>query len=203
MAVTSFNRNVLVNKLIYNGGRIFTYSLLGGLVSLVGVMIDFSHFQFALTLALAVTLILMGFSGISGMQIPVVTPLLTKFTLWLKARFGELLKKRSLPTMWLTGMLNGILPCGLTYLALTYCLTLAGPLDGFQFMFLFGAGTLPAMVGLTGVIGWLVKRHHVNIGLITRYSFIVLGGIVLVRLFFSQHHVVSGLSDQVGIIFCR
>lgn len=203
MAVTSFNKRVVVNKLVYNGGRIFTYALLGGLVSALGTMVDFSHFQFVLTMALAVTLILMGFSGISGMRIPVLTPVLGKLTLWLKFRFGQLLRKRTIATMWLTGMLNGLLPCGLTYLALTYCLTLAGPLDGFQFMILFGSGTLPAMVGLTGGLGWLAQRLKFNMGTFSRYAFILTGGIVLARLIFSQHPQVSGLSDQVGIIFCR
>ncbi len=203
MAVTSFNQKIVVNKLIYNGGRILTYALLGGLVSLLGAMIDFAHFQLVLTLAVAVTLILMGFSGISGMHIPVLTPLLARFTLWLKARFSVLLRKRTATTMWLTGMLNGILPCGLTYLALTYCLTLAGPVDGFQFMLLFGAGTLPAMIGLTGAIEWLARRFNFSPGRFSRYSFILIGGIVLARLFFTQHYAISGLSDQVGIIFCR
>ncbi len=203
MAVTSFNRNVVVNKLLYNGGRIFTYALMGGAVSLVGAMIDFSRFQFILTLVLAVTLIVIGVSGISGMQIPVVTPLLARFSAWLKARFATALKKRTSATMWVTGMLNGILPCGLTYLALTYCLTLAGAADGFKFMLLFGVGTIPAMMGLTGAIGWLAKRYRFNIGAISRYSFIILGGLVLVRLLFTHQHEVSVLSDQVGIIFCR
>jgi sulfite exporter TauE/SafE len=45
------------------------------------------------------------------------------------------------------GMLNGFLPCGMTLIALSYCLILAGPIDGFNFMLLFGVGTLPVMLG--------------------------------------------------------
>lgn len=204
MTVTSFNNRIVVNKLIYNGGRILTYALLGGLVSMLGAMIGFFHFQFLLTLAVAATLILMGFSGISGTRIPILTPMLAKFTLWLKTSFGQLLRERTVTTMWVTGMLNGLLPCGLTYLALTYCLTLAGPADGFQFMLLFGAGTLPAMIGLTGVLGLLARRFNFNLGSVSRYSFILIGGIVLVRLLlFNQHDAVTELPDPAGIIFCR
>jgi sulfite exporter TauE/SafE len=42
--------------------------------------------------------------------------------------FGRIL------TYGLMARLNGVLPCELSFLALTYCLTLAGPADGFIFM---------------------------------------------------------------------
>jgi uncharacterized protein len=203
MAVTSYNSRAFRNKLVYNGGRVFTYGLLGALIAFVGVMINFSHFQLYLTLAIAVTLIVMGLSGISGMKIPFLTPVLLKFSLLIKGWFGKFLKQKTLTGMWILGMLNGLLPCGLTYLALTYCLTLQRPVDGFQFMLLFGAGTLPVMVGVTSFLSYLVKKFHINLNAVTRYSFILIGGLVLVRLIFTQQHAISHATEQVGIILCR
>jgi uncharacterized protein len=203
MAVTSFNSRVVRNKVIYNGGRLFTYGLLGAIISLFGVMINFSEFQFVLTIAVALTLIVMGFSGISGVRMPLITPLLVKFTTLVKGWFSAFITRKTVTGMWVMGMLNGLLPCGLSYLALTYCLTLQGPTDGFQFMLLFGAGTLPAMVGLTSVLAWVVRRFNLDLSKVSRVSFIVIGALVLARLFLFQHHGGSHVIDQVGIIFCQ
>jgi len=152
MAVTSMNKQVMLNKFIYNGGRVFTYALMGAAIAMFGSLINFSGFQLVLSLTIAVTLIVMGLSGISGMHVPVITPVLLKFSTWVKSVFGRFLQRKSLTAMWTMGMLNGILPCGLTYLALTYCLTLQTGWDGFQFMILSDAGTLPLMVGFTRVL---------------------------------------------------
>lgn len=203
LAVTSMNRRVMLNKFIYNGGRVFTYALMGAVIAVFGSFINFSGFQLVLSLAIALTLIVMGLSGISGMHVPVVTPALLKFSTWVKTTFGQFIQKKSISGMWMMGMLNGILPCGLTYLALTYCLTLATPLDGFQFMLLFGAGTLPVMVGFTSLLRYLVQKFRLDLNKFSRVSFIVIGIIVLARLYFAQQHLVTEATDHIGIIFCR
>lgn len=203
LAVTSMNKRVMLNKLIYNGGRVFTYALMGAAIAVFGSLVNFSGFQLVLSLAIALTLIVMGLSGISGMHVPFVTPALLKFSTWVKAAFGQFIQKKSIGGMWMMGMLNGILPCGLTYLALTYCLTLATPFDGFQFMLLFGAGTLPVMVGFTSLLRYLVQKFHLNLNKFSRVSFIVIGIIVLARLYFAQQHLVTEATDHIGIIFCR
>lgn len=203
LAVTSMNRRVMLNKFIYNGGRVFTYALMGAVIAVFGSFINFSGFQLVLSLAIALTLIVMGLSGISGMHVPVVTPALLKFSTWVKTAFGQFIQKKSISGMWMMGMLNGILPCGLTYLALTYCLTLATPLDGFQFMLLFGAGTLPVMVGFTSLLRYLVQKFRLDLNKFSRVSFIVIGIIVLARLYFAQQHLVTEATDHIGIIFCR
>jgi uncharacterized protein len=203
MAVTSLQRKAMLNKMIYNSGRIFTYALLGALISVAGGLINFSDFQFILTLSIATVLIIMGLSGISGMHLPIVTPLLLKFSTWVKIWFGKFLQRKTVLSMWTMGMLNGLLPCGLTYLALTYCLTLQTPVDGFQFMLLFGVGTLPVMVGFTSVLRYLIQKFHLDLNKFSRVSFILIGVIVLARLYFAQNHLVHQATEQIGIIFCR
>jgi len=200
MAVTSVNAAARWKTLLYNSGRIFTYALLGLLVTAFGVLIDFSGFQFVLTLSIAVVFILMGLSGIGGLKIPVLTSALLKFSTQLKNVFSSVLKKKSPAALFTMGMLNGLLPCGLTYFALTYCLTLARPVDGFQFMLLFGAGTLPVMLGFTTMLKYVVNRFKINLMNITRYSYIVVGVIVLARLYFSQHELIHHTANQLIII---
>ncbi len=203
LAVTSMNGRSLRNRVIYNGGRIFTYAIMGALIAVFGAVISFSGFQWVLTLSIAVTLIVMGLSGITGLRIPVVTPLLVRFSSFVKNSFSALLKRRTIGTMWVTGMLNGLLPCGLTYLALTYCLTLEGALDGFQFMLFFGIGTFPAMFGLPTLITYVSSRYKIQYATLARFSFVFIGLLVLARLFLAQHHLPVHEGDPASIIFCR
>jgi hypothetical protein len=65
----------------------------------------------------------------------------------LKKRFAKHLKHQSLSSLFIVGMINGLLPCGFVYLVLAG--SVAG---GAAYMALFGLGTIPAMlaVSLTG-----------------------------------------------------
>jgi sulfite exporter TauE/SafE len=56
----------------------------------------------------------------------------------------------------LMGMANGLLPCGMVYIALAATLSLPQISQSIAFMALFGAGTLPAMM-LVGYAGQMIK----------------------------------------------
>lgn len=202
MAATSIRGGAVVNKLIYNGGRILMYGFIGALIASFGMAASFTQFQFIFTLALGIVMVLMGVAGFSTVRIPVISSFLLRFNTFIKKTFGKFLQKRTRSSMLVTGMLNGLLPCGLTFFALTYCLTLAGPLDGFNFMILFGAGTLPAMLGLTSLFSYLIRKTNWNMAAFTRYSYIIIGAIVLARLIFAHQHAIRKATQQV-IMLCQ
>jgi sulfite exporter TauE/SafE len=102
------------------------------------------------------------------------------------------------------GTLNGLLPCGLVLIALSYCLTLQAPLEGFTFMMMFGAGTLPVMLGLTSIIPTLVKKFRFNMYYVTSGMLIVSGLVLIARVFIM--HVPHNANIQEGVIdivLCR
>lgn len=191
MAVGNLRRPYLFNRLAYNGGRILMYGIQGAIVASVGMAFPFPGLQNILAVSLGIVLILMGVSGISGLRIPLVTPAIQKFTQVLKRLFQKFLQRKSYTSMITLGALNGLLPCGLTYLALTYCLTLAGPVDGFNFMLLFGAGTLPVMIGLPSLFPYLGKFLRFNSARITTIILIVLGSLLITRVFLTHQHLSS------------
>lgn len=191
MAVGNLRRPYLFNRLAYNGGRILMYGIQGAIVASVGMAFPFPGLQNILAVSLGVALILMGVSGISGLRIPLVTPAIQKFTQVLKQLFQKFLQRKSYTSMITLGALNGLLPCGLTYLALTYCLTLVGPVDGFNFMLLFGAGTLPVMIGLPSVFPYLGKFLRFNSARITTIILIALGSLLITRVFLTHQHLSS------------
>jgi sulfite exporter TauE/SafE len=64
----------------------------------------------------------------------------------LKFGMGSMLQRRSYISLSLLGMLNGLLPCGLVYVAAAGATAAGGVLDGLGYMAAFGLGTLPAML---------------------------------------------------------
>lgn len=135
----------LLGILAYNAGRMFTYSLLGLLFGLVGSALDFGGIQRGLSIGTGI--ILLGTVAYSSHWIDRLSaPLpLQKGVQWVKKRLGLLLSRRSFPALFVLGILNGLLPCGLVYMALISSIAMGNPWEGSLFMALFGAGTLPAM----------------------------------------------------------
>ncbi len=203
IAVTNLRRPFLVNRILYNGGRILTYGMLGALVSTFGSLFKLSGFQNILTIGLGCLLVMLGLTGISHLRIPFFTGIIQKFTLKIKQFFSEFLKKKSFFSIGMMGMLNGLLPCGLTYLALTYCLTLSGGIDGFFFMLIFGAGTLPVMIGLSSVFQFMINRWKLNFRSLTTMVMLALGVLLITRSIYGQHHapVISGTVEN--IVVCK
>jgi hypothetical protein len=140
-------------RLLYNIGRVATYGLLGMLGAALGTLLPVQQYQSGLSFALGALLVVAGFAGVTGLPIPLLTSLLMRATAWLKRRFGKLLTQSGWHARLLLGMLNGLLPCGLTYLALAGTFILPTVADGFWYMVAFGLGTWPMMMG----IAWLAQ----------------------------------------------
>ena len=137
------SRHILINRLVYNVGRVITYVLMGVVVGMLGKIVQWGDLQGKVSIALGLLIILL-------LLIPkiqsVVLPSLSVLVIKLKRSFStHLQSKKSYSTM-LTGILNGFLPCGLVYGALAIALIQATPAESATVMVLFGLGTLPAMV---------------------------------------------------------
>ena len=167
--------------MIYNLGRILTYGALGAVIAAFGALAGLTSYQSVLSAGLGLTLIVLGASGIQFVRIPVVTPILNRFTTWLKLMFGKLIQSRRLGGFFLMGVLNGVLPCGLIYFALAYCVILPNAWLGFIFMILFGLGTVPVMVGIPAILNFVSGKLRRNFRHTTAVVMIALGSLLLIR----------------------
>ena len=62
-----------------------------------------------------------------------------------KDLLGVFLKKRNSNTFFVLGVLNGLLPCGLVYMAVFGAMASGGATFGALYLVLFGLGTIPLM----------------------------------------------------------
>ncbi|MBA4056655.1 MAG: hypothetical protein C0490_18215 [Marivirga sp.] len=203
MAVSNIRSAAMMNRLIYNSGRILTYGILGALVGTAGWSIPFLHMQNVLSIILGIALLIFSIMGIRNIKVPFLMPFLQKASLTLKTIFGKYLRKKTRLSVFILGSLNGILPCGLTFLALAVCLTLDGPVSSFNFMLVFGIGTLPVMLGLTSVLNQLVKKFDINIRKVTTTMLFISGCLLIARVFLFHQHNITADHGLVDIILCR
>jgi sulfite exporter TauE/SafE len=142
----------------------------------------------------------MAVTGTYAWKVPVLSSTWMRLASFLKLRFGVLLQQKGLLTTTWLGMLNGLLPCGLTAVAWSYCITLRGPLDGFNFMLLFGLGTAPAMIGLPSVFQWVARSFHISTRVLTT-SLLVISAVLLIARIFLTHH--ATVNPETDIVLCR
>lgn len=204
MAVTGMKTSALLNRFLYNAGRIVTYALMGALVSGAGYALPFHKFQNLISIGLGIALLAIGLGGIRKIHVPGVTRLMQRLSALLKGLFARQLTSKTRGAIVILGALNGLLPCGLTLIALTWCLTLKGPLDGFNFMLLFGAGTLPVMLGITGILPSVLRKFNWNLQTMTT-AMLILSGFVLIARVFIIHipHATSIQDGFADILLCR
>ncbi|HEX5171019.1 MAG TPA: sulfite exporter TauE/SafE family protein [Cyclobacteriaceae bacterium] len=203
MAVTNMKRSVLLNKLLYNLGRILTYGLFGAMISLAGFMLPLSKFQNLFSIILGIILLIIGISGVSRINVPVITSGAQKLSSFLKIQFGKFYQRKTYLSILILGTFNGILPCGLTFIALSYCLTMRSPLEGFAFMILFGMGTLPAMFGLPSLMSLAVIKLNWSLSKITTVLLIVSGSLLVARVFIITYAHAHSIQEGVDIVLCR
>lgn len=202
MTVTRFTPHAMVNRVLYNLGRISMYGLMGAVVSLIGMALPISKYQNIISIVLGIFLLMIGVIGITSVRIPLFANVINRFTGFIKNKFTPLINKKKYGSMMLMGALNGLLPCGLTYIALALCVAMPNPVDGFLSMFIFGIGTLPVMLGLVSVLSLFAKR--LPLANVSRGLLIVSGLLLVLRVFlFHSTEGHEAHRSLVEIVICR
>lgn len=171
------------NVLLYNSGRVVTYSFIGLIFGLIGQGIALAGFQQWLSIGLGVLMLLAAFSVINFEKQLVQIPFLDKGFKKVRFHLGRLLAQKSQKkqTLFFVGVLNGFLPCGLVYLAIVGAIATGSVLGGSFYMAVFGAGTLPMMLS-AALIGNLVSlKFRKNIQKIIPYMLFAMAILFILR----------------------
>ncbi len=164
-------------KLLYNLGRIATYTLLGLLFANLGKNMRLFLSQQYFSVALGLIIILVAFFGIGGLQKYFQSPLQGYMSQKIKA----LAQKPRLVDFFVFGSLNGLLPCSFVYLALVASLATAHTWQGGLFMFLFGLATTPAMFFAMVIKQKLQSLLKSNYLWLSKVYVLLFAGLLIVR----------------------
>lgn len=165
--------------LSYQLGRILTYSVIGLIFGLAGRRIYISGYQQWFSIGMGILVLV--FAVLYFLQSKSVhLPFFNRFYLKISQLISKVLKSAKGPGGFFTlGMANGLLPCGLVYVAVAATLSFQTVTDSILFMASFGAGTLPAMM----IVGMAGKLLHPEARMLMRKAvpvFVTLMGVVLI-----------------------
>ena len=134
--------------LLYNLGRVVTYAFMGAVFGLVGKGFFTMGIQKWLLILLAVVLIIVAVFSIDVESKLLEIPVINRFNNFLKSALTKALKKATVKTFFIIGILNGFLPCGLVYMAIAAAIATGSVVSSVLYMILFGLGTMPMMMAL-------------------------------------------------------
>ncbi len=150
----------VAGRVAYNVGRMATYCLLGAVFGLIGKSLLLIGLQRWVSIGLGV-LLLAGF--ISSRKLALWPPLAALVTT-VTSQIASRLRRRSAASLLQLGLLNGLLPCGLVYVACAGAAATGGFVSGTGYMAAFGLGTVPVLLGisLSGSLVPLAFRTHLR-----------------------------------------
>ena len=144
-----------LGRIGYNVGRAITYAILGMICGFVGQTILMGGYQQGLSIALGILILLAVF--VPGKYTTKLVGATGHSRLFdrLRGLWSRMFAKNSVGALFVVGLLNGFLPCGLVYLALAGSLATGAPVKGALYMAVFGLGTLPVMLAIS-LLGTMV-----------------------------------------------
>jgi len=191
---------IVADKVVYNLGRIITYSFLGLIIGFIGKQLWLSGLQQGVSVVSGLLIIMAGVSRLLKIRMKdnktvslILSPVTRLLNYALQHHAGHLI----------VGLLNGFLPCGFVYLALVGAINTPSPFAAAQFMFYFGAGTFPLMLLATvgsGFVGPLVRRR---INRVMPYLMVCLGFWFILRGMNLNIPYLSPAKQTSGTTICR
>lgn len=164
-------------SLLYNAGRVLSYTVIGGVVGAIGSVFSFSG------AAKGVVAILAGvFMVIMGVNMLGVFPWLKKITPRMPRMFGNKVHSNNGKYgPFVVGLLNGLMPCGPLQTMQIYALGTGSFLAGAASMFVFSLGTVPLMFGFGALSSFLSGRFTRKMMKVSAALVVILGLIMLNR----------------------
>jgi len=177
--------------LLYNLGRVASYTVTGFLLGLVGFLLGGGTSYGISTMLQGILKLIAGtFMVIMGINMLDLFPGLRKFyprmPKFLTAKINAQKAKSNRPLI--VGLLNGLMPCGPLQSMQLVALASGSPISGMLSMLLFSLGTVPLMLGLGAVVSLLGQKFTKKVMNIGAILVIVLG-----LAMFSQGRSLSGL----------
>lgn len=169
----------LISGILYNLGRTFMYGVMGAIFGFIGQGFLLLGIQRWVSITMGLILI-----------VSVIAPFAFKrikfsnfdfFTGFVRSSIQKLFQMRSYKGLFLIGMLNSLLPCGLVYLAIVGAIASGNMFYGSLYLFFFGLGTLPMMLAIS-LIGNAITSNGRNIlNKIIPYVVVLMGVLFIFR----------------------
>jgi sulfite exporter TauE/SafE/plastocyanin domain-containing protein len=188
-------RGFLLPSILYNAGRVASYTAIGFLAGALGSVITVSgRFQGVVQLIAGVFMALMGINMLG--IFPFLRRWMPRMPNSISKKFGA--QRASGKGPLVIGLLNGLMPCGPLQAMQLYALSTGNPVMGALSMFLFSAGTVPLMFGIGAISSLLSGKAGARV---MRAGAILITAMGLTM--FSNGWSLGGFASPFGLLFAK
>jgi len=153
-SITTISKNKVDSmkpSIMYNLGRVISYTILGGLVGALGSVFSLTMTtQASIAIIAGIFMVIMGFN-MAGFS--------TFRSLNIKLPWSKCKSKNTNSRPFVVGLLNGFMPCGPLQTMQLYALASGSAFKGATSMFIFAIGTVPLMLGF-GLVANLMNQNN-------------------------------------------
>lgn len=171
----------LFESLVYNLGRVFTYGVYGALLGVGSGLLLPPFLQSHLSLLMGGLMLLLAVYVFWSGRVQFEAGPQASFYRRISNALGLLYRRGGTPALFGIGILNGLLPCGLVYLALATAFASASMAKSILFMVFFGLGTLPAMWSALLLSRYLTSSLRGKLRRFIPYVYAATGALLLLR----------------------
>lgn len=187
---SSSRLGILLESLVYNFGRVITYSVMGLLLGFVGTPLRLAGIQEYVAVATGILMLLFLIIPLKYYQGTGNIKFVNSFVMSFKRKFNEFFNSKSMFSLLIFGFLNGLLPCGLVYIALAGSFASTDLLTSTLYMSAFGIGTVPMLALL------YFTKNMLTLNLRKKLTKLIPYGVALVAILM----ILRGLSLGIPLI---
>lgn len=180
LATINQRKKAPFNFILHHSGRLLTYAMFGAVAGAFGATFSLMGLQQIFSVSIGILMVL------SVLLFPFYKSLhrIESSMGRVSLKFSSLIHKGDLPKSiigLLMGAANGLLPCGLVYLALAGAANTFTPWDGAIFMAVFGFGTLPVLLLITQLSSKLTPDLRTKFRKLIPITILIMGVLLILR----------------------
>lgn len=160
----------------YHIGRVTTYALLGAFLFSFKSLFN-PILQQYISIALGLLLLIVGVISFFPSKVSFKLP----WAQLVQNKLGKFMAHPHPASLFAAGMLNGLLPCGLVYMALSTAVAAPNVYNAISLMYAFGIGTMPMLIALTIVKNRATLLHRIQLRKYVPLVMLVFGSLFVLR----------------------
>lgn len=171
----------VVQILTYQLGRIMAYGMLGFFFGLLGRGLFLAGFQQRLSIVVGIIMISIAIVPERIVAQYNFSKPIYRVISKIKTNLGAQFKRKSPDALFIIGLLNGLLPCGMVYAALFGAIAMQNTMQSVSYMLLYGLGTIPMMSAVVYASGFITQPFRTKIQRIIPLVTVIIGTLFILR----------------------
>jgi sulfite exporter TauE/SafE len=171
----------VIQIITYHLGRLTAYGTIGLFFGLLGKGLFLAGIQQQLSIFIGIAMILVILVPEKVLARYNFSKPVYKLISIIKQNLGSHFKNKSFKSLFIIGLLNGFLPCGMVYVALFGAIAMQSAGFGVLYMLLFGLGTVPLMSSVVYINSFLTVQFRNRIQKVIPYVGVAIGVLFILR----------------------